>query len=167
MTSLWPECQLVFTWIYTCSILVQAAVSSKKKSRLHYNLSCVLTALSMHCSFFLFFLWLPRNQRCISEEHKGKDYVNLNEFSHRQLIYISKCIWRTCFHYLSPQQGRKKKENTHRLARMEGGEWTCAVTQCTQPCLLASSPIPSFMHIHNNIHIQYIHIHTPTSLWLS
>lgn len=142
MTSLWPECQLVFTWIYTCSILAQAAVSSstqhqgKKKSRLHYNLSCVLTALSMHCSFFHFFLWLPRNQRRISEEHKGKDYVNLNKFSHRQLIYISKCIWRTCFHYLSPQQGREKK-GKHAQTCTNGGWWVNMCSHTVYPTLLA------------------------------
>lgn len=122
----------MFNFSTSCCIIIYTA-SREKKSRLHYNLSCVLTALSMHCSFFL---WLPRNQRCISEEHKGKDYVNLNEFSHRQLIYISKCIWRTCFHYLSPQQGREKK-GKHAQTCTNGGWWVNMCSHTVYPTLLA------------------------------
>lgn len=155
----------MFNFSTSCCIIIYTA-SREKKSRLHFNLSCILRALSMHCSFSFFFLWLPRNQRCISEEHKGKDYVNLNEFSHRQLIYISKCIWRTCFHYLSPQQGEKKRKT-----RTDLHEWR-VVSEHVQshsvpnPACWLRAQSPSLC-IHNNIRIQYIHIHTPTSLWLS
>lgn len=54
--------------------------------------------------------------------------MNLNEFRHNQLIYISQCIWQTCFDYLSPQQEekggekKKKKKIMLRLAQTEGGE---------------------------------------------
>lgn len=123
---------------------------------LHFKLNCIeLHSDALLFSFFFFFYY-SRPKHCISEEYKGKNCINLNESSHSQLIYISKCIWQTCFYYLSPRQGKKEK---HAQTCRNGGWWknVCGHT-VYPPCSLASSPIP--LPNANTTTYTYLHLHT-------
>lgn len=107
-----------------------------------------------YCCGVLLFLWLSHNQGSTLRGHEG-DGAMIWKILLQTNLYLYQMYVAGVFPLSQSTvgggrgEGGGRKENMQRLARLESGEWTCTVTQCTHPAfwLRAQSP-PRYIYTH-------------------